>query len=155
MHKTGPSTLRYVIYSYHTSIALILDDSIALSSQTAALILNSLHKCIESIRDDPDAPIPEDIKKLRQANFKVEYKRRALPGAGELRRKLSKPSSRPRGRPVLKKNTRGRETPPDSEDDWSTEGEDMGEDEEKDKAEDRAEDIGEDQEKDKAEDRQG
>ena len=135
MHKTGPSTLRYGIYSYHTSIALILDDSIALSSQTAALILNSLHKCIESIRDDPDAPIPEDIKKLRQANFKVEYKRRTVLGAVEVWRKPSKASSRPRGRPALKKNTRGKETPPDSEDDWSSEGEDVGEDEEKDKAE--------------------
>ena len=95
------------------------------------MILNSLHKCIELIRDDPDASIPEDIKKLRQANFKVEYKRRAVPGAGEERRKTSKPSSRPRGRPALKNNTRGRETPPDSDDVWSSE----GEDEEKGKAE--------------------
>lgn len=86
--------------------------------QTATLIFASLHKCVESLREDPTFDIPPDIKRLRQANFKVEYKSRTARG---IHVPLVKGNGKkPRGRPPKpasqKKRVRNRETPsPSSE----------------------------------------
>jgi hypothetical protein len=45
-------------------------------SQTAASILSTLQRTRQMICIDPTSDIPSDIKKLRQANFKQEYKAR-------------------------------------------------------------------------------
>ena len=47
-----------------------------LPRQTAASLLSSLEKTRQAICANPSAEIPSDIKKLRQANFKQEYKAR-------------------------------------------------------------------------------
>lgn len=53
-------------------------------AQTAASLLGRLHACRSQICLNPSCEIPEDIKKLRQANFKNEYKQRqsSIKGGG-------------------------------------------------------------------------
>ena len=81
-------------------------------------MLASLHNCIESICQDPSYEIPQDIKRLRQANFKVEYKHRTaiLPN----KRSDNKGMKKPRGRPRVKKRVKSKETPPPDDDNDET-----------------------------------
>ena len=53
-------------------------------TQTAASLLGRLHVCRSQICLNPSCEIPEDIKKLRQANYKNEYKQRqsSIKGGG-------------------------------------------------------------------------
>lgn len=44
--------------------------------QTAASLLATLEHCRMQILEDPSYDLPLEIKKLRQANFKNEYKQR-------------------------------------------------------------------------------
>ena len=97
-------------------------------SQTGTLILASLSDCLASIKADPTFTLPPDIKRLRQTNFKFEYKQRleAQKIEGEdgglinqnvvvTKRKVGRPFLKVRRKPVAKAKVAKDEQKADSE----------------------------------------